>query len=412
MARRTTAGATDGAAVDEALELIKRGTAELIGEDQLRKALGEGRPLRVKAGFDPTSADLHLGHTVVMEKLRHFQTLGHTVVFLIGDFTAAIGDPSGQSKLRPRLAQEEISAHARTYSEQAFKILDREKTEVVFNSTWMSKLSAADLMGLAAQQTVARMSERDDFEKRLKAGDPVGIHEFLYPLVQGYDSVMVRADVEVGGTDQKFNLLVGRDLQRNHGMPAQAVITMPLLEGLDGRQKMSKSLGNAVGITESAQEMYGKLMSISDQLMLRYYELLSEADVDRIESVKSGDLHPMEAKKGLAFEIAERYHGVEAARGAASDFELRFQKGGLPDDIPEFHWPGEAGGQDPEVWVCRLMKDSGLVASTAQARRLIKQGGVRIGGERLGDDSLQVATRGSVLIQVGKRRVVKVLFDS
>ncbi|RMD81236.1 MAG: tyrosine--tRNA ligase [Candidatus Dadabacteria bacterium] len=398
---------TDKLSVDEQLAMIRRGSVELITEEELRRKLAKGQPLRVKAGFDPTAADLHLGHTVVMHKLRHFQELGHQVIFLIGDFTARIGDPSGRSETRPAIDPETIAQNAETYREQAFKILDEARTEVVWNSSWMEKLSAADLVRLASHATVARMLERDDFESRYRSGRPIGIHEFLYPIIQGYDSVALRADVEVGGTDQKFNLLVGRDLQRAHGQEPQVVLTLPLLEGLDGRQKMSKSLGNAIGITEPPSEMYGKVMSISDELMLRYYELLSEAPPSEIERIRSGAVHPMEAKKALAGEIVARYHGKSAAKKAAEEFARRFQQGGLPDEIPEYDWPGS----DARVWVCRLLKESGLVPSTSEARRLIQQGGVRVDGERISDAALELEARGSVLLQVGKRRICRVRFD-
>ncbi|MFP6600624.1 MAG: tyrosine--tRNA ligase [Deltaproteobacteria bacterium] len=397
--------------LDEQITTITRGAVELIGEDELRGKLSTGETLRVKAGFDPTSADLHLGHTVVLEKLRQFQELGHQVVFLIGDFTAGIGDPSGQSKTRPELTPEQIDDNARTYAEQAFKILDADKTEVRRNSEWFAGMSAADMLALAGEHTVSRMTERDDFEKRLAAGDPVGIHEFLYPLVQAYDSVALEADVEVGGTDQKFNLLVGRDLQRRRGLAPQAVLTMPLIEGLDGKQKMSKSLGNAVGISDEPGDMYGKLMSASDELMFRYYELLSECGPERLDEIRQGRVHPMEAKKALAAELTARYHGTEAAGGAAQAFAARFQKGQLPDDIPEFVWPGGAGSPGEKVGICRLMREAGLVASASEARRLIAQGAVKLGGKRVGDHSLELEARGQALIEVGKRRIVRVSFE-
>ena len=401
--------------IDRQVTSLLRGVTELIGEEDLRAKLGEGKKLRVKAGFDPTSADLHLGHTVVMEKLRQFQKFGHQVLFLIGDFTATIGDPSGQSKTRPQVGEEEIEINARSYADQAFKVLDRSKTEVRSNSEWFAGMSAAEVIRLAGQHTVSRMSERDDFKKRLSAGEPVGLHEFLYPLVQAYDSVVLEADVEVGGTDQTFNMLLGRDLQRRRGMVPQVVLTMPLLEGLGGRQKMSKSLGNAIGISDEPAEMYGKLMSISDELMFRYDDLLSEAGADRIEEVRRGQLHPMEAKKALAQEITSRYHGVEAATGAASDFETRFQKGGLPEDIPEFFWPetgGEGAAEGPaKVGICRLMRDASLVRSAGEARRLIAQGGVKLDGKRVEDPSLELETVGEALIEVGRRRIVRVRFD-
>jgi tyrosyl-tRNA synthetase len=393
--------------IDEQLRLMKHGSAELIGEDELRRKLERGKPLRVKAGFDPTAADLHLGHTVVMHKLRHFQELGHQVLFLIGDFTARIGDPSGRSETRPTLTSEEIADNAATYQEQAFKILDRSKTEVLWNSAWMDPMGAADLIRLAGEYTVARMLERDDFEKRYRGEKPIGLHEFLYPLVQGYDSVVMDADVELGGTDQKFNLLVGRELQRRFAKEPQVVLTVPLLEGLDGVQKMSKSLGNAVGITESPSEIYGKIMSISDELMLRYYELLSDATPDQLERLSSGNLHPMEAKKELAAELVARYYSVSDAEQARTDFASQFQKGGLPDEVTEFEWP-EAGGEP--VWICRLLKETGLAKSNGEARRLVDQGGVRIDDERISDSEWRVPAVGSPLIRVGKRRILRVNF--
>jgi len=397
-----------GTTVDEQIELITRGISELISEEDLRKKLAAGRPLRVKAGFDPTSADLHLGHTVLMHKLRHFQELGHHVQFLIGDFTARIGDPTGRSETRPTLDPAQIASNARTYQEQAFKILERDRTEVLWNSHWMDRMSAADLIRLAGEYTVARMLERDDFEKRYKSHQPISIHEFLYPLVQGYDSVVMESDVELGGNDQKFNLLVGRELQRSRGRAPQVVLTMPLLEGLDGVQKMSKSYGNAIGITEPPTEMYGKLMSISDELMVRYYELLSDVEASRVEEIRSGRTHPMEAKKALAGEIVARYHGASEARAAEAEFTRRFQQGGLPDEVPEFAWPlAESSGK---IWICRLLKEAGLVASTGEARRLVTQGAVRVDGERVCDPSLEIPALGSPLVQVGKRRILRFRF--
>jgi tyrosyl-tRNA synthetase len=397
-----------GISIDEQLNLIKHGAAELIGEDELRRKLQRGKPLRIKAGFDPTAADLHLGHTVVMHKLRHFQELGHQVLFLIGDFTARIGDPTGRSETRPTLTTDEIAANAETYQAQAFKILDRSKTEVMWNSAWMDSMTAVDMIRLAGEYTVARMLERDDFEKRYRAEKPIGIHEFLYPLVQGYDSVAMDADVELGGTDQKFNLLVGRELQRSHGKEPQVVLTMPLLEGLDGVQKMSKSLGNAVGITESPGEIYGKVMSISDELMVRYYELLSAAAPEQVARLRSGELHPMEAKKALAAELVGRYHSESLAVQARADFEAQFQKGGLPDEVPEFRW-AESNGEP--VWICKLLKETGLAKSNGEARRLVDQGGVRVDDVRILDADLKIPATGSTLVRVGKRRILRVLFD-
>jgi len=393
--------------VDEQIELIQRGSAELINEKELRRKLDKGKPLRVKAGFDPTSADLHLGHTVLMHKLRHFQDLGHQVLFLIGDFTARIGDPSGRSETRPTLELDQIASNAETYQDQAFRILDRERTEVMWNSAWMDRMSASDLVRLAGEYTVARMLERDDFEKRYKAHQPISVHEFLYPLVQGYDSVEMKADVELGGTDQKFNLLVGRELQRGRGEEPQVVLTMPLLEGTDGVQKMSKSLGNAIGIADAPAEIYGKLMSISDELMLRYYELLSSAGPGDVADIREHRIHPMEAKKNLAAELTRRYHGEEAAGAAAEEFARRFQKGGLPDEVPELAWDGD----ETAVGICTLLKVSELVKSMSEARRLVAQGGVRVEGKRIENADFEVPAQGSPLIQVGKRRVVRVLFE-
>jgi tyrosyl-tRNA synthetase len=390
--------------IDAQIALIRQGCAELIHEEELRRKLEQRRPLRVKAGFDPTAADLHLGHTVVMHKLRHFQDLGHEVLFLVGDFTARIGDPSGRSETRPTLSDADIAANAATYTAQAFKILDEHRTRVVWNSEWLSTLRAADLIRLASEQTVARMLERDDFEKRYRGGRAIGIHEFLYPLIQAYDSVVLRADVELGGTDQKFNLLLGRELQRSHDQESQVVLTMPLLEGTDGKQKMSKSLGNAIGITEPPAEIYGKIMSISDELMARYAALLGAGGSSADSSGES--VHPMRAKKRLAFDLVARYHGSDAAAAAADDFERRFQRGGLPEDIPELRWTSTGDA----VSLCELLKAGGLASSLSDARRLISQGGVRVEGERVNDPGALVAASGAVLVQVGKRRVMKVRF--
>lgn len=394
-------------AVDEQLRILQRGAADLINESELREKLSRGKPLRVKAGFDPTAADLHLGHTVLMWKLRQFQDLGHHVIFLVGDFTARIGDPSGRSETRPALSADAIAANARTYQDQAFKILDRERTEIAWNSAWMDRMTAADLIKLAGEYTVARMLERDDFHKRFHEHRPISVHEFLYPLIQGYDSVELCADVELGGTDQRFNLLVGRELQRVRGQSPQVVLTMPLLEGLDGVQKMSKSLGNAIGITDAPADMYGKTMSISDELMIRYYELLSEVDAAALEDIRSGRVHPMAAKKELAHELVRRYHGADAAESAAEDFARRFQKGQLPDEIPEHRWAGD----EAEVALSRLLKESGLAASMGEGRRLVAQGGVRVDGERVSDPEMRLRAMGAVLIQVGKRRLARVVFS-
>ncbi|MFQ5479381.1 MAG: tyrosine--tRNA ligase [Candidatus Binatia bacterium] len=395
------------ARIDEQLALLRRGCVDVIREDELRERLATGRPLRVKAGFDPTAADLHLGHTVVIEKLRHFQQFGHEVIFIVGDYTARIGDPSGRSDTRPVLAEEEIEANGRTYAEQAFKILDRENASVVLNSSWMNQLSVAEMLGLASEYTVARMLERDDFAKRYASQRAIGIHEFLYPLIQGYDSVVTEADVEIGGTDQRFNLLVGRDMQRSRGMVPQVVITMPLLEGLDGKNKMSKSLGNHVAINDGPSDIYGKIMSLSDELMLRYYELLSEVGSEKLETIKSGKVHPMDAKKELAWELVERYHRADEADKAAADFVQRFQKGLLPEEIPEYRY---SNGSD-KVWICRLLKEAGLTASSSEARRLVTQGAVKLDGARVNDAGLELVASGQALLQVGKRRIIKVLFD-
>ncbi len=398
--------------VDKALELIKRGTVEIIEEDELRerlkKAVDSGQTLRVKAGFDPTAPDLHLGHTVLIQKMKHFQDLGHRVLFLIGDFTGLIGDPTGKSETRPPLTPEQVQQNARTYKEQIFKILDEEKTEVVFNSTWMNEMKAIDMIRLCAKHTVARMLERDDFKKRFQSNKPIGIHEFIYPLIQGYDSVALHADVELGGTDQKFNLLVGRHLQREYGQPPQVVITMPLLEGLDGVNKMSKSLGNYVGITEPPGEMFGKLMSISDKLMFRYYELLSNKSVDEIKRLKkdieSGSLHPKEAKIALAMELVARFHGEAAAAEAKKAFEAQFSRGEIPEDIPELEVSGEG-----KVYLPKVLKEAGLVKSTSEARRLIKQGAVSMDGKKIREEEFSMPGGDSVVLKIGKRRYLRLL---
>ncbi|MFT4569231.1 MAG: tyrosyl-tRNA synthetase [Candidatus Binatia bacterium] len=393
--------------IDEQLALIRRGTSEIINEAELRARLALGRPLRVKAGFDPTAADLHLGHTVLIQKLRHFQKLGHTVIFLIGDFTARVGDPTGRSETRPVLSDGEIERNASTYEEQVFKILDRSRTEVRRNSEWMDKLSAVDIVRLAGEMTVARMLERDDFQKRYRSQKPIGLHEFLYPLIQGYDSAALDADIEMGGTDQKFNLLVGRDLQRNRAAQPQIVITMPLLEGTDGVQKMSKSLGNAIGIADGPSQMYGAVMSISDDLMLRYFELLSDVDSATVDSIRGGEIHPMTAKKTLAAELVARFHGSAEAERAGGDFERQFQKRLVPEDIPEFAW-GEA--EDGSVSICQLLTTTGLVKSNGEARRMVAQGAVRLDEARVSDAAAKIAAVGVAVLRVGKRRLVRVVF--
>ncbi len=400
--------------VDEQLALIKKGVQEIIREEELKerleKAIATGKPLRVKAGFDPTAPDLHLGHTVLIQKLKHFQDLGHRVIFLIGDFTGLIGDPSGKSETRPPLTEEEVRANAETYERQIFKVLDPTKTLIDFNSRWMKAMSAQDLIRLAARYTVARMLERDDFHKRYVAGTPIAIHEFLYPLIQAYDSVALHADVELGGTDQKFNLLVGRDIQREYGQPPQVVITLPLLEGLDGVQKMSKSLGNYVGIDEPPEEMFGKLMSISDSLMLRYYELLSDispSDLARLKrDLETGAKHPRDAKEELAIEIVTRYHGAAAARHAAQEFARIFREKGLPEEVEEIFL--KAAGGNTVFLLPNLLVEAGAAPSTSEARRLIKQGGVKVDGEKVTDVNLELPVGRTFLLQVGKRRFKKV----
>ncbi len=393
--------------MQDALREIKRGADELLVEAELADKLKTGRPLRIKAGFDPTAPDLHLGHTVLLNKLRQFQTLGHQVVFLIGDFTGMIGDPTGKNTTRPPLTREAVAENAKTYQEQVFKILDPDKTEVRFNSEWMEKLGSVGMIRLAATHTVARMLERDDFHKRYSSQQPIAIHEFLYPLIQGYDSVELRADVELGGTDQKFNLLMGRELQKHHGQSAQCILTMPLLEGLDGINKMSKSLGNYVGINEPPQEIFGKLMSISDELMWRYIQLLSFESLGTIEGWKrqvAEGANPRNIKVGFAQEIVARFHGKAAAEQALAEFEARFQRGALPDEMPEISLPGVGG----VLLVPQLLKQAGLVASTSDAIRQIAGGGVKLDGERVADKGVAVPVGATVVAQVGKRKFARV----
>jgi len=391
----------------DSLALLKRGVDEILLELELVERLNSGKRLRVKAGFDPTAPDLHLGHTVLINKLRQFQDLGHEVLFLIGDFTGMIGDPTGKSVTRPPLTRDAVIENARTYERQIFKILDPEKTRVMFNSSWLGEMRAADLIQLAATHTVARMLERDDFSTRYKGGQPIAIHEFLYPLIQGYDSVVMKADVELGGTDQKFNLLMGRELQKHFGQAPQVVLTLPLLEGTDGVNKMSKSLGNYIGIEESPEEMFGKLMSISDKLMWRYLDLLSFQPAVtltgwRVEVAQG--LNPRDVKFRLAGEIVGRFHGPEAATRAHAGFVARFQQGALPDEIPEF----ELATGGAKVPISRALKESGLTSSTSEAMRLIKQGGVRVDGERLTDPAMQFNPGETHLFQVGKRKFCRV----
>ncbi len=392
-----------GVDVDEALRLIGRGTEAILLEGELRERLVSGKRLRVKAGFDPTAPDLHLGHTVLINKMQHFQELGHEVVFLIGDFTGMIGDPSGRSTTRPPLSREEVVANAETYEQQIYKILDPARTQVMFNSAWMSKMKAADLIRLAAKHTVARMLERDDFHRRYSDQEPIAIHEFLYPLIQGYDSVAMQADVELGGTDQKFNMLVGRELQREYGQPPQIVITLPILEGTDGVNKMSKSLGNYVAINEPSDEQFGKLMSISDELMWRYLELLSTEDMHTIEQwrtqVEQG-LNPRDVKVRLAKEIVTRFHGKRAAEQAHERFVAQFQRHELPTDIPE----RDVVTAGARITVAQTLKAAELTASTSESIRLIKQGAVSMNNQRVEDPQYELATGARVLFKVGKRR--------
>lgn len=391
----------------EALAIIKRGADELLIEAELVKKLAQARPLRIKAGFDPTAPDLHLGHTVLLNKLRQLQDMGHHALFLIGDFTGMIGDPTGKNTTRPPLSREQVLANAQSYSEQVFKVLDPEKTEIVFNSTWMDKFNAVDLIKLAATHTVAQMLERDDFSKRYKGNQPIAIHEFIYPLVQGYDSVALKADIELGGTDQKFNLLMGRELQKHFGQPAQCVLTMPLLEGLDGINKMSKSLGNYVGITDTPQDMFGKLMSVSDDLMWRYLELLSFRSLAQIahwrEEVAQGR-NPRDIKVLLGQEIVTRFHSQKAAEDALAEFVARFQKGVLPDDMPEITVASAEG----RIGIAQLLKQANLVASTSEALRMIDQGGVKLDGEKVSDKALQLKAGAVVVAQVGKRKFARI----
>jgi len=391
------------------LSLIKRGTQEILLERELEKKLAKSRPLRVKAGFDPTAPDLHLGHTVLLNKLRQFQDLGHEAIFLIGDFTGMIGDPTGKNVTRKPLSRDEVIENARTYEQQIFKVLDPEKTLVMFNSSWMSEMTAADLIQLAARHTVARMLERDDFSKRYAAGQAIAVHEFLYPLIQGYDSVAMRADIELGGTDQKFNLLVGRQLQESFGQEPQVVLTMPILEGLDGVQKMSKSLNNYIGIDEEPREMFGKLMSLSDVLMWRYFELLSlDKSGPAIAAMRAkaerGEENPRNYKVELALELVTRFHGRRHAELALDDFERRFRQGRMPQDMPE-HTLSVGGGKLP---IANLLKEARLTASTSEALRMIKQGAVRIDGERVEDGRLEIPAGSTHVFQVGKRRFARV----
>ena len=393
--------------VDEQLKTIRRGTAEVIDEKDLAKLIDTGKPLKVKAGFDPTAPDLHLGHTVLLHKMRQFQELGHEVIFLIGDFTGMIGDPTGRSETRKNLTPQEVQENAKTYLAQVYKILDPEKTTVAYNSEWMNKFTSVNMIELAAHYTVARMLERDDFQKRLAKNLPVSIHELMYPLIQGYDSVALQSDIELGGTDQKFNLLVGRDLQRAYGQKPQVVLTMPLLEGTDGVQKMSKSLGNSIGVFDAPNEMFGKIMSISDDLMWRYYELLSQVSAQDLEVMKkqseAGTLNPKNSKMDLAKEIVALYHSHELAGMALAEFENVFKKKNLPEDIPVVK-----GWGDKLKGICNILKDHNLTNSTSEARRLIQQGSVTINGEKISDVNQELPGNLEYLIKVGKKRFLKI----
>ena len=393
--------------MSNALAQIERGAHELLLEEELKHKLELGRPLRVKAGFDPTAPDLHLGHTVLLKKMRQLQDLGHHALFLIGDFTGMIGDPSGKNTTRPPLSREQVVENAQSYREQVFKVLDPERTEIVFNSAWMDRFDATDLIKLAATHTVARMLERDDFSKRYKSNQPIAIHEFIYPLVQGYDSVALKADIELGGTDQRFNLLMGRELQKHYGQPAQCVLTMPLLEGTDGINKMSKSLGNYIGVTDTPQDMFGKLMSISDNLMWRYLELLSFRNLVEIAGWRSevaAGRNPRDIKVLLGLEIVELFHSRPAAEAALSEFEARFRQGAMPEDMPEINVSAPGGS----VPVPQLLKQAGLVDGTSEAMRMIQQGAVKLDGERVNDKSTMVKSGTVVVAQIGKRKFARI----
>lgn len=402
--------------IAEQIALLERGIVDFHSREDLSKKLTRsqesGVPLNIKAGFDPTAPDLHLGHTVLLHKLRQFQHMGHQVLFLIGDFTGMIGDPSGKSKTRPPLTQEDVERNAQTYREQVFKILDPDKTTVVFNSVWMGSMNSHDMIRLASELTVARMLEREDFKKRFEAGQPISIHEFLYPLIQAHDSVQLKADVECGGTDQLFNLLMGRDLQRSRGMEPQVVMTVPLLEGLDGVNKMSKSLGNYIGITEPADSIFGKVMSVSDTLMFRYYELLSDrtlAEIDALkQGIETGSIHPKDAKVELARELVGRYHGPTAAEEAQARFEQVFARHEMPEEMDEVRIQIP---EEKEIWLPKLLLDAGLVSSTSDGRRMIQQQAVSIDNEKITDVNAQIKTQGQMILKVGKRRFCRIIFE-
>ena len=395
----------------EVMDVLRRGADEILIENDLAKKLAEGRPLRIKAGFDPTAPDLHLGHTVLINKLKQFQDLGHEVLFLIGDFTGMIGDPTGKNVTRKPLTRDEVKENANSYQEQVFKILDPEKTQVMFNSSWMDAMSPSDLIQLAAKHTVARMLERDDFSKRFKSGQAIAIHEFLYPLIQGYDSVVMKSDVELGGTDQKFNLLVGRQLQEVYGQKPQVVLTMPILEGLDGVQKMSKSLNNYIGVADVANEMFGKIMSVSDELMWRYFELLSFRPISEIEQWQEQcqqGANPRDYKVKLAQEIIERFHDKQAAELALTDFEARFKQGAIPEDIQCLELTASNG----QYAIANLLKDAGLTSSTSEAIRMIKQGALKIDGEKIANPKLLIPVNTEQVYQLGKRKFARVSVKS
>ena len=402
--------------VKKQLEIIKRGVAELVPENELveklKKSVKTGQPLHIKLGLDPTAPDIHLGHTVVLQKLRQFQELGHNVTIILGDYTARIGDPTGKSETRKQLSEEDVRANAATYQDQIFKILDKSRTKVVFNSQWLAPLTFADVIGLAAKYTVARMLERDDFNKRFHSELPISIHEFFYPLMQGYDSVALKADVELGGTDQKFNLLMGRHLQKEYGQEPQVALMMPILEGLDGVQKMSKSLGNYIGITEAPREMYGKTMSIADELMIRYFELVTPVAMDEISRIRTGleegALHPRDVKMRLAGEIVTIYHGEEAAAKAEEEFKNIFQKKELPDEVPDYVLDSNQL-EDGLIWLPKLLTLAGLVSGTSEGKRMVKQGAVRINDERVNDPDLRFMPEDGSIIKAGKRKFARVV---
>lgn len=402
--------------IQRQLSIIKENTVSFFSEkefcEKLSVSLKENKPLKVKFGADPTAPDIHLGHTVVINKLRQFQDLGHTVQFIVGDFTAMIGDPSGKSETRKRLSQEEVAEHAKTYQEQIFKILDKDKTEVFFNSTWFDKMNFRKVIELSSKYTVARMLERDDFSNRYKNGKSISIVEFLYPLIQGFDSVSIETDIELGGTDQTFNLLVGRDLQREYGQKEQIVITMPILEGTDGVQKMSKSLGNYIGITEKPKEIFGKIMSVSDTLMFRYYRLLTQRntkEVDQLEEdIRSGKTHPMDLKKSLAREIIAKFYDEESAIKAQEEFTSVFSNRNLPEDIPTVN-ASDLNLENGKIWICHLLQQTGLTKGTGEARRMIKQGAVKCNNEKITDENTYISPKNNMIFKVGKRKFIKIL---